>query len=102
MERAMSGLGGFGVLVDVGRLSELAYVRDGGDHLAIGALTRHCDLEGDALAREHAAVLSYVAAQVGDPVVASGCTFSRPETNTSAVIPGRRPGRPSAIVTLVV
>ena len=28
-------------LVDIGRLSELAYVRDAGTQLAIGALTRH-------------------------------------------------------------
>ncbi len=33
------------VLVDVGRVRELSYVRDAGDHLAIGALTRHRDLE---------------------------------------------------------
>ncbi len=34
-----------GVLVDVGRLRELSYVRDAGDSLAIGALTRHRDVE---------------------------------------------------------
>ncbi|HTW99999.1 MAG TPA: FAD binding domain-containing protein, partial [Acidimicrobiales bacterium] len=28
------------VLVDIGRVGELAGVRDGGDHLVIGALTR--------------------------------------------------------------
>ena len=28
-------------LVDLGRLTDLAYVRDGGTHVAIGALTRH-------------------------------------------------------------
>ena len=33
------------VLVDIGRLDDLKYVRDGGDHLAIGALTRHRDIE---------------------------------------------------------
>ena len=33
------------VLIDVGRLTDLSYVRDGGDHIAIGALTRHRDLE---------------------------------------------------------
>ena len=29
------------VLVDIGRLDDLKYVTDGGDHLKIGALTRH-------------------------------------------------------------
>jgi aerobic carbon-monoxide dehydrogenase medium subunit len=53
-------------LVDIGRLTELAGVRDGGDHLAIGALTRHHDLEHDALTREHCPLLAHVAGLVGD------------------------------------
>src|SRR5262249_11309566 len=32
------------VVVDVSRLRDLAYVREDGDVLAIGALTRHCDV----------------------------------------------------------
>ena len=41
------------VVVDVGRLRDLSYVRDAGDHLAIGALTRHRDVEtNDLLERE--------------------------------------------------
>ena len=31
-------------LIDLGREDDLAGVRDGGDHLAIGAMTRHHDL----------------------------------------------------------
>ncbi len=57
------------VLVDVGRLRELSYVRDGGDHLAIGALTRHRDVETDPLLREHVPVLAHTASHVGDPQV---------------------------------
>lgn len=57
------------VLVDVGRLSELSYVRDAGDHVAIGALTRHRDLEVSDVARRHAPLLAHVAGQVGDPQV---------------------------------
>jgi carbon-monoxide dehydrogenase medium subunit len=54
------------VLVDVGRVRDLSYVRDAGDHVAIGALTRHRDLEtSDVLAKE-CGVLRAVAAQVGD------------------------------------
>jgi len=54
------------VLVDVGRVRDLSYVRTDGDHVAIGALTRHRDLEtSDVLAKE-CAVLQAVAAQVGD------------------------------------
>jgi carbon-monoxide dehydrogenase medium subunit len=57
------------VLVDVGRLRDLSYVRDADDHIAIGPLTRHRDLEVSAVLAEHCPVVSAVAAQVGDPQV---------------------------------
>jgi carbon-monoxide dehydrogenase medium subunit len=57
------------VLIDVGRLSDLRYVRDAGDHIAIGALTRHRDLETDELLAAQAPLLGHVASLVGDPQV---------------------------------
>src|SRR5262249_37446707 len=57
------------VLVDVGRLDELRYVRDEGDTVAVGGLTRHRDLEVDAILREHVPLLAAAAAEVGDPQV---------------------------------
>ena len=54
------------VLVDIGRVSDLSYIRDGGDHLAIGALTRHRDLETSDLLGEQCGVLRSVASEVGD------------------------------------
>jgi carbon-monoxide dehydrogenase medium subunit len=57
------------VLVDVGRLAELSFVRDDGDTLAIGGLTRHHDVEHDAVLREHAPLLAAAAGEVGDPQV---------------------------------
>jgi carbon-monoxide dehydrogenase medium subunit len=54
------------VLVDVGRVRDLSYVRDAGDHLAIGALTRHRDLETSDLLAKECGVLKAVAGQVGD------------------------------------
>src|SRR5919206_2567329 len=54
------------VLVDVGRLRDLSYIRDAGDHLAIGALTRHRDLETSDVLGKECGVLRAVAAQVGD------------------------------------
>ena len=57
------------VLVDVGRLDVLRYVRDAGDHIAIGALTRHRDLETDPLLAEAVPLLSHAAGEVGDPQV---------------------------------
>ena len=55
-------------LVDIGRL-DLAGVRDAGDHLAIGGLTRHHDLNTDPLARQHCPLIAYAAGLVGDPQV---------------------------------
>jgi carbon-monoxide dehydrogenase medium subunit len=57
------------VLVDIGRLSELAYVTDRGDHVAIGALTRHHDLHHDPVAAREVPLLSAVAGRIGDPQV---------------------------------
>jgi carbon-monoxide dehydrogenase medium subunit len=57
-----------GTLVDIGRLG-LTGVSDGGDHLAIGALTRHHDLNNDPLAKEHCPLIAYAAGLVGDPQV---------------------------------
>jgi carbon-monoxide dehydrogenase medium subunit len=57
------------VLVDVGRLRELSYVRDAGDHVAIGALTRHRDLEIDPILQRQVPILAHVAGLVGDPQV---------------------------------
>jgi aerobic carbon-monoxide dehydrogenase medium subunit len=57
------------VLVDIGRVSDLSYIRDAGDHVAIGALTRHMDVETSDLLREHAPLLAHAAGHVGDPQV---------------------------------
>jgi carbon-monoxide dehydrogenase medium subunit len=57
------------VLVDIGRLSELSFVRDEGDHVAVGALTRHRDVETSEVLENHAPLLCHVAGQVGDPQV---------------------------------
>jgi carbon-monoxide dehydrogenase medium subunit len=54
------------VLVDAGRVRELAYITDGGDHVAIGALTRHRELETSELLARDCGVLRAVAAEVGD------------------------------------
>src|SRR3954452_23830339 len=57
------------VLIDVGRLHDLSYIRDAGDHVAVGALTRHQDLERSDLLGAQAALLRHAAGQVGDPQV---------------------------------
>jgi aerobic carbon-monoxide dehydrogenase medium subunit len=57
------------VLIDLGRLGDLNYISDEGDHLAIGAMTRHCDMERDSTLQEHCGLISYTASLVGDPQV---------------------------------
>ena len=56
-------------LVDIGRLSDLCYVREDGDRIAIGALTRHAQLAADPVLGQSCAVLARAAAEVGDPQV---------------------------------
>jgi len=57
------------VLVDIGRLHELSYVRDAGASIAIGALTRHHDVATAPLLQEHNPLVSHVAGLIGDPQV---------------------------------
>jgi carbon-monoxide dehydrogenase medium subunit len=57
------------VLVDLGRVEELKYVRDEGDTIAIGAMTRHCDVERNELLQEQCGLLAFTASLVGDPQV---------------------------------
>jgi carbon-monoxide dehydrogenase medium subunit len=57
------------LLVDIGRLDELSYVRDAGSSIAIGALTRHHDVATAPLLQEHNPLVSYVAGLIGDPQV---------------------------------
>ncbi len=57
------------VLVDIGRLSDLSYINDAGDYLAIGSMTRHRALETSELLASQAPILAHVAGQVGDPAV---------------------------------
>ena len=56
-------------LIDLGRLDDLRYVRDEGDHLAIGALTHHRDILNNELVNEHCGILGYTAGLLGDPSV---------------------------------
>jgi carbon-monoxide dehydrogenase medium subunit len=54
------------VIIDVGRLRELAYARDDGDEIAIGALTTHRQVAGDPVLTSGCGLLSRVASTIGD------------------------------------
>jgi carbon-monoxide dehydrogenase medium subunit len=57
------------VVVDIGRITDLSYINDAGDHLAIGALTRHRDIEVSPVVQEHTPLLAHATGKVGDPQV---------------------------------
>jgi carbon-monoxide dehydrogenase medium subunit len=57
------------LLVDIGRIDELKYVREDGDHVAIGALTRHHDVANSEVLQEVCPIVSYTASLIGDPQV---------------------------------
>jgi aerobic carbon-monoxide dehydrogenase medium subunit len=58
-----------GVLIDLGRIPELAYVRDEGTYVAIGALTRHHDIANSPLLASDIPLLARTAEAVGDPQI---------------------------------
>lgn len=54
------------VVVDIGRLTRLSYIRDRGDHVAIGALTTHYEVETSDVLHDHVPLLAHAASHVGD------------------------------------
>ena len=56
-------------LIDINDLSELAYIRDAGEEIRIGALTRHVDLLKSELLAEHFPVFGDAEQVIADPVV---------------------------------
>jgi len=57
------------ILVDISRISDLSYIKDAGDHIAIGAMTRHMDVEKSPVLAQHVPLLAHAAGHVGDPQV---------------------------------
>ena len=53
-------------LIDIGGISELKYINDKGDYLAIGAGTTHLMVETSSLVQQKAPALSQAAGQIGD------------------------------------
>jgi len=56
-------------LIDIARISDLAFVRHEGDTLAIGATTRQCVIEHDALVRAEVPLLAKVMPFVGHAAI---------------------------------
>src|SRR5437763_11171879 len=56
-------------LIDINDLSELSYIRDDGDEVAIGALTRHVDLLKSELLAERLPIFREAEQVIADPIV---------------------------------
>lgn len=56
-------------LIDINALAELDYIRVDGDHLAIGAMTRHASVLDSAVLREHYRIFAEAERVIADPLV---------------------------------
>jgi carbon-monoxide dehydrogenase medium subunit len=63
------------VVIDLGRIESLRGVRDDGDAIVIGAMTRHADVLTDPLVRENAFVITKAVEVLADPQVRHRGTF---------------------------
>lgn len=54
------------VVIDLGRVSDLDYIREQNGKIAIGAMTTHHDIEASGLLREKCPLLSELVRQIGD------------------------------------
>jgi len=57
------------VLIDIGRIRDLAYIREEGDRIHIGAMTTHFQIEASDRLRDICPILPEAAAQIGDAQV---------------------------------
>lgn len=56
-------------LIDLGKISDLSYIRDDGDAIAVGAMTRYVDIERSDLIKQHFALLPEGVDLIGDQQV---------------------------------
>src|SRR4030095_1813255 len=54
------------ILIDIGRIKDLSYIREEGDQIRIGAMTTHYQIESSDTLRELCPMLPEAAAQIGD------------------------------------
>ena len=58
-----------GVIVDIGRIANLSYIRESGGAIAIGAMTTHQEIESSKLLRDRSPLLAETATHIGDQQV---------------------------------
>jgi carbon-monoxide dehydrogenase medium subunit len=79
-----------GHLIDLGRIDGLSYIREEGDHVALGALTTYSKIERSDLLRRHFALLPEGTEQIGDQQVRNRGTIggSVAHSDPAADMPG--------------
>jgi carbon-monoxide dehydrogenase medium subunit len=83
------------VLIDIGRIKDLAYIREEGDRILIGAMTTHYEIESSDRLREICPILPETAAQIGDEQVRTKGTNGGSHAQTPPQI-GPPPSSPLA------
>ena len=63
------------LLVDINGLDELSGVRLEGDHIRIGALTRHVDIENSSIIAEHCPLIALAMPHIAHPAIRNRGTF---------------------------
>ena len=80
------------MLVDITRIADLSYVREEGDRIAIGALTRHHDLANSELLQQECPIVAYAASGIGDPqvrhigTIGGSCAHADPASDLPTVL----------------
>jgi aerobic carbon-monoxide dehydrogenase medium subunit len=80
------------MLVDISRIGDLAYIREDGSQVAIGALTRHHDVANSEALRELAPIVAYTASLIGDPqvrhlgTIGGSCAHADPASDMPSVL----------------
>ncbi|MFB3738485.1 MAG: xanthine dehydrogenase family protein subunit M [Candidatus Velamenicoccus archaeovorus] len=80
------------MLVDISRIGDLSYVREDGDQVAIGALTRHHDVAGSEVLQELCPIVPFAASGIGDPqvrhvgTIGGSCAHSDPASDMPTVL----------------
>jgi carbon-monoxide dehydrogenase medium subunit len=80
------------LLVDIGRIPDLAYIREEGDEVAIGALTRHHDLATSEVLQAGCPIVAYAASDIGDPqirhmgTIGGSCAHADPASDLPTVL----------------
>lgn len=80
------------MLVDISRIHDLSYIREDGDRIAIGALTRHHDVANSEVLQQSCPIVSYAASLIGDPqvrhvgTIGGSCAHADPASDMPTVL----------------